>query len=140
MEGKEITEGNITRYCKPSKIRKKSRKPFPAAFELREGEHYLSAYLLEYFKSSCEKENVKAVKKYMEKVRHFSFRKNEGFAVLNIDQTRQYMINASQNVRFKEKKLPHCGILFYGDDLTISKLLAQCVHALYLVKDLENEE
>lgn len=61
MEDKEIHEGNIARYCKSSKIGKKTRKPKPAAFELREGEEYLSAYLLEYFKNNSEKDNVKAI-------------------------------------------------------------------------------
>ncbi len=140
MEDKEIIEGNLTRYCRPSQIQKKSQKPSPAAFELRDGEQYLSAYLLEYFEKSSEKENVKAVKKFMEEIKHFSLGKNGGFAVFQIAHIREHMINASQNVRFKEKELPHCGIFFEGDDLTISKLLSQCVHALYLVKDLSNEE
>jgi len=139
MEDKEIHEGNITRYCKPSKIGKKTHRPIPAAFELRDGEEYLSVYLLEYFKNNCEKDNVKAVKKYMEEIKHFSFRKNEGFAVLNIDHTKQHIVNASLNVSFKEKNLPHCGIFLYGDELTISKLLVQCVHIIYFVKDLEHE-
>jgi len=139
MKDTEIFEGNITRYCKPRTIGKESKKPLPSAFKLREDEEFLSAYLLEYFSDKKEKDNVKAAKEYMEKVKNFSFRSNEGFAVLNIYLTKQYFKNAPQNVRFKEKNLPHCGIFFYGDELTIQKLLAQCVHALYFVNDIEHE-
>ncbi len=137
-EDKEIIKGNITRYCKPSTIKNNRLKP--SAFELRSNENYLSAYLLEYFGHGKEKENVKAAKRFMEEVNNFSFRNNSGFAVLDIEHTKQQMMeNASQEIRFKEEKLPHCGIFSNGDDLVIAKLLTQCVHALYLAKDLENE-
>ncbi len=105
----------------------------------RKNEKYLSAYLLEYFKKSSEKENMKAVKKFMEEKTNFSLRKNGGFTVLNIEKTKKYINDALQKnaVSFKKTTLPHCGIFFEeGDDLAISKLLSRCVDKIYLVGDL----
>ena len=139
MENREISEGNVSRYCKPSKLRKNSRKPFPAAFELRDGEKYLSVFWLEHFGKDHEVENVKAVKEYIENRRMLSLKKSGCFAALNIGHTKQQVKYAYQNIFFRAKNLPHCGIIFDGDDLTISKILANCVHKVYSVKDLEAE-
>ncbi|GEM_PF-1807434 len=141
----EITNGNVTRYCGPSKIDKKRKKPLPAAFELRKdkGEKDLSVYLLEYFGNDGEKENVKSTKEFIEqRPNPLDFKQNGGFAVLNIQSIKQRIKADIEeggnycNIYFKEATLPHCSGFFDGDEITIQKLLAQSAHALYFVKDL----
>ena len=82
-----------------------------------------------------EVENVIEVKKYMEK--SFQFKPNGSFAVLNIEQSRKYILEeSSSEIYYREEKLPHCGIFHDADDLLIAQLLAECIQTNYPIKDI----
>jgi hypothetical protein len=132
---KEIEAGNVTRYCKPSLL--ENGVPKSSAFERRSGEKYLSVHLLDFFKMHTEVENVIEVKKYMEK--SFQFKPNGSFAVLNIEQSRKYILEeSSSEIYYREEKLPHCGIFHDADDLLIAQLLAECIQTNYPIKDISD--
>lgn len=132
---KEIEAGNVTRYCKPSLL--ENGVPKSSAFERRSGEKYLSVHLLDFFKMHTEVENVIEVKKYMEK--SFQFKPNGYFAVLNIEQSRKYILEeSSSEIYYREEKLPHCGIFHDADDLLIAQLLAECIQTNYPIKDISD--
>jgi len=133
---KEIEAGNVTRYCRPSTL--ENGVPNSSAFERRSEEKYLSVYLLDFFKRHTEEENVIEVKKYMTANR-YKFKPNGSFAVLNIEQSRKYILEeSSSEIYYREKNLPHCGIFHDADDLLIAKLLAECIQTKYLIKDISD--
>ncbi|MGK7927255.1 MAG: hypothetical protein AB4290_18760 [Spirulina sp.] len=73
----------------------------------------------------------------MEGVTRFNCKPNGSFAVINIEQSQEYIREElSEEIFYKPKNLPHCGIFHDTNDLLIAKLLAQCVRNNYLVKDL----
>lgn len=129
----EIETGNVTRYCKPSTLEKEI--PKSSAFERRSGEKYLSVYWLEFFGKETEVKNIIEVKTYMEK-NNFTCKLNGSFAVLNIEQSKEYIFEEiSSEIYYREKSLPHCGIFHEADDLLIAKLLAECVQKNYPVRN-----
>ena len=134
-DDKILEKGKIARHCKPSAI--KNRKVLSAAFELRKhkNEEYLSSYLLDNFKKENEKENIKSLKEFMER-QNYSLKPTSGFAVLDIEETNAYVIKEGHSICIKEKGLTHCGIFPIGNDLTIAKLLADCVNSLYKINNL----
>ena len=80
-----------------------------------------------------------SVKNFMEIEKKWDFSSNAGFAVLNIEKLKKHIEHEcgnNCNIIFKESGLPHCSGFFYGDEMTLLKLLAQLSHALYYVKDL----
>ena len=98
---KEIEAGNVTRYCKPSLV--ENGVPKSSAFERRSDEKYLSVYWLDFFKMHTEVENVIEVKKYMTANR-YKFKPNGSFAVLNIEQSREYILEEiSSEIYYREK-------------------------------------
>jgi hypothetical protein len=130
---KEIENGNVTRYCKPSDLKDGIVK-FDA-FLKRRNEKYLSVYLLEFFQKETELENVLEVKAYMAK--NYNLKPNGCFAVINIQKSKQYILEEiSSQIYYREEKLPHCGIFHDADDLLISKLLAECVQNNYIIKNI----
>ncbi len=133
---KEIEAGNVTRYCKPSTL--ENGVPNSSAFERRSEEKYLSVYLLDFFKMHTEVENVIEVKKFMT-AKGFNFTPNGCFAVLNIEQSREYILEeSSSEIYYREKNLPHCGIFHDADDLLIATLLAECIQSKYPIKDISD--
>ncbi len=135
----EIHKGNVARYCRPSSLGGDGC-PTSSAFQRRpnRNEGHLSVYLLEFFKNknTDEKENVAEVKKEMEK--HSNLKKNGLFAIINIEQSKDYILKEIQKLIFyREMKLPHCGIFHDHNDLIISELLAECVQSKYKIKDIE---
>ena len=133
---KEIEAGNVTRYCKPSSLEK--GEPKSSAFERRSEEKYLSVYLLNFFKMHTEVENVREVKKYLTG-KSFQCKPNGSFAVLNIEQSREYILEeSSSEIYYREKNLPHCGIFHDADDLLIAKLLAEAIQTNYPIKDISD--
>ena len=134
---KEIEAGNVTRYCKPSLV--ENGVPKSSAFERRSDEKYLSVYWLEFFKMHTEVENVIEVKKYMTTEKSFQFKPNGSFAVLNIEQSKEYILKeSSSEIYYREKNLPHCGIFHDADDFLIAKLLAECIQSKYPIKDISD--
>ena len=118
--------------------------PKSSAFERRTGEEYLSVYLLDFFQKPTELENVIEVKKYMTEG-GFKCKKKGSFAVINIEQCKKYIFEKmeekeeiSDEISFREKNLPHCGIFHDAEDLLIAKLLAKCVINNYPVKNLDD--
>ncbi|MCP4346569.1 MAG: hypothetical protein GY795_13715 [Desulfobacterales bacterium] len=135
---KEIEKGNVTRYCKPSAL-DENGSPTSSAFQRRPDrkEGYLSVYLLDYFNNSEQRKDISQVKKIMEKNR-FNLKKSALFAVLNIEQSKKYIMEEiSELISYKELNLPHSGIFHEYDDLVISELLAECVQSTYAVRDIE---
>ncbi|MBF0230803.1 MAG: hypothetical protein HQK63_14640 [Desulfamplus sp.] len=127
----EINKGNVARYCKPSSLGEDGC-PTSSAFQRRpnRNEGYLSVYLLEFFKNqnTYEKENVVEVKKEMEKHSNFDLKKNGLFAVINIEQSKDYILKEIQKlISYRGLRLPHCGIFHDHDDLVISELLVECI-------------
>lgn len=134
---KIISKGNVARYCKPSSLDEEGN-PSSSSFQRRpnSNEGYLSVYLLEFFKSRTEKENVGKAKRRMAKRLNLS--KNGLCAILNIEQSSEYIMNEiKQLIRYKPRGLPHCGIFHDYDDLVISELLAECVQNQYRIEDIE---
>ena len=144
----EIQIGNVTRYCKPSSL--ENGIPNQSAFEKRQGEKYLSVYWLEFFQKQTDKENIIETRNYMEQETRFKCKANGSFAVLNIEQSKEYILEEireqleddveelSEVISYKAEKLPHCGIYHDADDLLIAELLSECVCNNYFVKDLDN--
>ncbi len=129
-----IEAGNVTRYCKPSTL--ENGIPQSSAFERRSDEKYLSVYLLEFFGNETEVENIRQVKTYMEQ-RRFTCKTNGSFAILNIQQSKEYIYEEiSSDIFYREENLPHCGIYHDADDLLIAELLAECVQNNYPVKNI----
>lgn len=136
MAQEEIENGKVTRYCKPSSL--ESGVPKSSAFERRTGEEYLSVYLLDFFQKPMEVENVIEVKAYMTR-RNFKCKPNGCFAVLDLEQSKEYILEQiSAEISFREKNLPHCGIFHDAEDVLIAKLLAKCVCSNYPVKNLDD--
>ncbi|MDY6805200.1 MAG: hypothetical protein SXA11_15525 [Cyanobacteriota bacterium] len=137
MANEEIKKGYITRYCKPSSLN--NGIPDSSAFRRRNGEKYVSVHLLEFFQKQTELENVIEVKKYMTEKSGFKCRPNGSFAVLDLEQSKEYILEQiSAEISCKEKNLPHCGIFHEADDFLIAELLAECVLNNYLVKNLDD--
>lgn len=133
----EIETGNVTRYCKPRCL--ENGRPGASAFEKRteHNEKYLSVYLLEFFGKETEIQNIREVKTYMEKKTGFNCKPNGCFTVINIKQSKKYILDKkSLEISYKEENLPHCGIYHDADDLVIARLLAKCVQNNYLIKNL----
>ncbi|MEA5469962.1 hypothetical protein [Spirulina sp. 06S082] len=135
MTESEIESGNVARYCKPSSL--ENGVPDKSAFEKRKGEQYLSVYRLEFFQKQTEKENIAEVRNYMEKKIRFNCKSNGSFAVLNIEQSKEYILEElSEIISYKEEGLPHCGLYHNTDDFLIAELLTECVQNNYFVKDI----
>lgn len=133
----EIEVGNVTRYCKPSSL--ENGVPKSSAFERRQSEKYLSVYWLDFFQKQTEKENVIEVKNYMEENTGFNCKSSGSFAILNIEQSKKYILEQlSEEIFYQPQNLPHCGIFHDAGDLLIAKLLSQCVRNNYLVKDIDD--
>ncbi|VXD17925.1 conserved hypothetical protein [Planktothrix serta PCC 8927] len=131
----EIETGNVTRYCKPRDLEKGIPKSSAFQRRIERDEKYLSVYLLDFFDQETEVEKIREVKAYMEK--SFTCKSNGSFAVLNIQQSKEYILEEiSSEIFYREKKLPHCGIFHDADDLLIAKLLAECVQNNYPLKNL----
>jgi len=137
---KEIQAGTVSRYCKPYFL-DENGNPTARCFELRKNrnEKYLSVCLLEFFDKPTEKEKLVDVKNFMEK-NGFSFKsKAAGFALLDIEKSKEYIFQKiSEKISYREvNSLPHCGIFHesYGD-LPIAERLAQCVKIFYSMKNL----
>jgi hypothetical protein len=131
----EIENGNVTRYCNPSSLQ--NGVPKSSAFLRRRGENYLSVYLLEFFQTITEVDSVIEVKIYMTEKIGFICKPSGSFAVLNIQQSKEYILEEiSSEISYKDENLPHCGIFHDADDLLIAKLLADCVQNNYLIKNL----
>jgi len=133
---KDIETGNVARYCRPGNL--EDGIPRPSAFEKRTGEKFLSCYWLEFFEKESEKANVIEVKKFMAK--SYNLKETGSFAVLNIKQSKKILEEASLEISYREKGLPHCGIFYDANDLLIAKLtaesLAKSVQNNYPIKDL----
>jgi hypothetical protein len=126
----ELQTGTVTRYCKPSTL-DEQRNPNALAFQRREGEKYLSVYLLDYFKKPTESEKVTEVKWAMEKA-GFSLKASGKFATLDIEESKNYIVELiSETISYKGLNLPHCGVFHEYDDLVISELLSQCIKRCY---------
>lgn len=80
----EILHGTVVRYCKPMTI--DDKVPTYFCFQLREGESYLSVYLLDYFEQQSEREKVVAVKQFMES-KKFQCKPSGIFATLDIEES-----------------------------------------------------
>ncbi|MBP0021917.1 MAG: hypothetical protein J7647_30720 [Cyanobacteria bacterium SBLK] len=133
----EIETGNVTRHCRPSTL--EDDVPIPFAFKKRPGEKYLSVYWLDWFNKSTEKENIIETRNYMETKARFKCKSNGSFAVLNIEQSKEYIFEElSEVMSYKAENLPHCGIYHDADDLLIAELLVDCVCNNYLVKELDD--
>jgi len=133
----EILHGTVVRYCKPCTIG--SKVPTYFCFKLREGETYLSVYLLDYFEKSSEQEKVMAVKQFMEN-KKFQCKPSGVFATLDVYESKQKIlefIEQAQAISYHAEGLPHCGISHeYYDDLVIAQFLSECVVQCYPVKEL----
>lgn len=103
----EIETGNVTRYCKPSTL--ENGIPKSSAFQRRteRNEKYLSVYLLDFFGKETEVANIRETKTYMEQ-NGFTCKPNGSFAVLNIQQSKEYIFaELSREISFRQKNLPH---------------------------------
>jgi hypothetical protein len=127
----EIIEGTVARYCKPSTLNEQGL-PTGSSFQLRlPNEKYLSVYLLDYFNVTSEQEKIIEVKNEMQR-KGFNFKKSGIFSTLNIEQSKEYILDlVSEKIFYQELNLPHCGIFHEADDLLISELLSQCVQNNY---------
>jgi hypothetical protein len=133
---KEIENGNVSRYCRPTDLEDGIVKSSAFAKRTERNEKYLSVYLLEFFQKETELENVLEVKVYME-AKNFNLKPNGCFVIINIQKSKQYILEEiSSQIYYREEKLPHCGIFHDADDLLISRLLAKCVQNNYLIKDI----
>ncbi|MBE9200778.1 MULTISPECIES: hypothetical protein [unclassified Nodularia (in: cyanobacteria)] len=131
----EVETGNVTRYCKPSSLENGIVQS--SAFEKRSTEKYLSVYLLEFFQKETEIKNVIEVITYMRTKTGFICKANGSFAVINIQQSKEYIFEEiSLKISYKEQNLPHCGIFHDADDLLIAELLTECVQNNYIIKDI----
>lgn len=130
----EILQGTVVRYCKPMTI--DSKIPTFYCFQLREGESYLSVYLLDYFEEPSEQEKVVAVKQFMES-KKFQCKPTGVFAALDIEKSKQKIFESiAQSISYHAEGLPHCGISHEWEDLVIAQFLAECITHCYPVKKL----
>lgn len=136
MNEQILTHGRVARYCKPSSL-DEQESPTSAAFQRRPTEEYLSVFWLEFFQEAHEKNRIQAVKQAMEQ-RRFTVKQRGHFAVLDIEQSMQYIFEeVAEQIAYRAMNLPHCGLFHDGDDLLVAELLAECVQANYEVKSLE---
>ena len=75
-------EAHISRYCRPSAVGQDGL-PLAAAFQLKEGEDYLSVNWLEYYRTPDLKTAVARVRKVF-RVKGYRLRQNGRFAVLSV--------------------------------------------------------
>ncbi len=89
MKGKAVPdEHHVSRYCSPSRLRESDDRPAPPAFQLRDGEEYLSVDWLEFLHPSDRGIQLATVQDLFEKQRGFELKPAGRFAILNVGTAR----------------------------------------------------
>jgi len=94
MFGAKIDEDDhISRYCRPSPIGEDGL-PLATAFELRDGEDYLSMNWLEYFETLDLEQAIDHVRQAFRK-KNFGISRNGGFALLQVGEVKNVILRNS---------------------------------------------
>jgi hypothetical protein len=103
-------DDNVVHYVRPGLI--EDREVDGGAFVLREGESALSVNWLDYFKNRSKEQQLREVRRLF----RLRVRSNGRFAELNVGQTKLFLIDKIQDLRFVENPLPEDPINGYDAD------------------------
>ncbi len=134
MSNSEISEDHhISRYCKPSAVGDNGL-PLAAAFELRDGEDYLSVNWLEFFETSDLSQAIDFVRQAFKK-KKYEVRPNGKFVSLQVGKVKEVILRNGhlpvKIIHFDEEDDPsHGGVYGYtASDELISTEIAELAHA-----------
>lgn len=135
MSSLEIDEDHhVSRYCKPSAIGDDGL-PLASAFELRDGEDYLSVNWLEFFKTSDLSQAIEFVRQAFRK-KKFGVSSNGKFVSLQVGKVKEVIVRNSDlpaeitHLPDEENDPSHSGIFGYtaSDELIFTEI-AELAHA-----------
>lgn len=122
---------HVSRYCKPAHLNPIGL-PLPEAFQLREGEDYLSANWLEYFQSPYLPTAIQRIREVF-RSKGFRLPRRGAFAVLDVGGARTAVReNSGCSLRFEyapsRDDPSHAAIYGYGaSDLAVAAELAALI-------------
>lgn len=79
---------HVSRYCSPVRVAENEDRPLPTAFQLRNGEEYVSVDWLEFHDIPDRAAQLDRVQQLFEEQRHFTLSPNGLFAVLEAGESK----------------------------------------------------